>query len=129
MHFDNNGKPIAQYVYDIKWIQTANPTDQYLFEGKSSNNLYWLILPQTYLPWPYDFSTYFAAYIGKIDIKTAIIQDFLVFDYKRVTAIKEFYLDWNYPFITTDNGKLILLGKDRPKSCGNTLYFVRINLD
>jgi hypothetical protein len=127
--FDNQGKIQGQYSYDTKWFVNTVPCDQYIYEGAGGNKKYWVVIPSDYLDWPWDCFIYYPLNVAAIDPQTGKIGDFLKIDNSKASDFKDLYLDWNFPLIETEKGKLVLIGKDRPKSCGKNIWLGRLRFD
>ncbi len=127
-HFDPSGNLVTQYSYDTKWSANTSPCEQYLIEGLTKNNLYWIVLPNYYDEMFGTGFNYFKPDICKINLENNTMGDFL--KGQEQFAIKEFkYLDKLYPFIVPEKGTIVLLGKDKPNKSGKVISFVRIKLD
>ena len=120
-YFDPTGKLGGQYSFyttNSKWFANDYPNDQYFFNGKSSDNIYWLVVPGQ----PFGLK-YYPPLISKINKTKGTIDEFK--DINDFSGRKGHYiLDYNFPYFDLGNGKLVFFGRS-----GNSIWFSRFRLD
>ena len=129
-HFDPQGNLVSQYSYDTKWSANTSPCEQYLLKGKNDQQIYWMILPNTFDDMLGMGFIYMMPEIAMIDFRQGSMGNFVKF--QKEIKIKEMKaLDPLYPFVTPEPGSLVLLGKDKisASKSGKVISFIKINLD